>query len=842
MDFNIQPGQLAKNGLRVTMLAAAVAVASCGGGGSSSSVGNAGNNPGTSVPVSANKVYLTTENTAFDTKGGQIVVQARAIDVSGGAIVGQTVKFSLTDPSKTGVVINQESEVVTDESGVARVTLLLPPNTTQAKLNYLINTGTELVAQFTDTTKKVATDKLTIKAQDGGGTSINKIEKYDIAISSNKLELATGRSTADVVVTVTDKNGGLIQGAPVILSLTDPSSTGVTLNVPSSQVTDDKGQVVFSINQANSKLNYRLNHTVNLSVLVDDGEFLPALQELAIPVTGTTLLLSSDSTIISAATTNVAVVATLRDGENAPIANSKVELLNTNGAVLLTGTTTSAGTIAFQVPVANLNVDANGQVRLSARAYGSTDVLSQEATSILTLITRDGEFVFESLPTSETAINQPATVKIQVKSALQSDLTGKTIRLSSSLGTVDASQKAITNIRKVGEVFVGDATFAITSSSPGVANLQATFGADSIRAQTEFVSPVATKISVQSSPSVVSPRGTSAIVVRLTDANDAPVKNQLVQFNLLQDSSGGQVVNPEAVTNANGEATVNYTAGNLNTAKNGVRVQATSGNLVASTYLTVAARAVTIAIGNSNKISSSDNHTFYNMNVSANVVDNVGQPIANQAIAVRIIPTTYRKAQFEFDSIRVPPYDSESNNGVNIMNYDSRWYYTKGQHFASDTDRNLDPVTNNPIVIPNVTDDEGFIYLNDHFYTRPYECIAEDVNGNGFLDIGEDTNSNNKLDGVNVVTLMGYSPDSSGVYTLRTDNAGKFDFNIRYLKRYAQWLSIRIEASTIVQGSEAFGSVPITLPVLADDIDLTGQIDRPNSLSPYGINPCNMDE
>jgi hypothetical protein len=80
MDFNIQPGQLAKNGLRVTMLAAAVAVASCGGGGSSSSVGNAGSKPTPAVPVSTKKVYLTTENTAFDPKGGKIVVEARVID------------------------------------------------------------------------------------------------------------------------------------------------------------------------------------------------------------------------------------------------------------------------------------------------------------------------------------------------------------------------------------------------------------------------------------------------------------------------------------------------------------------------------------------------------------------------------------------------------------------------------------------------------------------------------------------------------------------------------------------------------------------------------------------
>lgn len=847
MEFTVQSGRLAKASLRMTVLAAAIALTACGGGGSSDSVNNAGTTPATptgpSIPASTNSIYLTTENTAFDTSGGTVKVQARVIDKNGGAVVNESVTFKLTNTALTGVVINQAATVITDETGVAQVELLLPVNTSQTKIDYLVATGVEVVATVGNDTSGYASQSLTMKGQQGGGSAINKTEKYSLAISADQLSLTTGKSATEVTVNVTDKLGGIVANAPVVLSLANPSKTGVTLSVASSQTTDENGQVTFFINQTNSKLDYRLNHAVDLNVLVDDGTYLPATQTLSIPVTGTKLTLTSDSTIISATTGNVTITTSLRDGANTPIASSSLDLLNTDGSVLQTGTTDTAGMVKFTVPANSLIVDSSGQIKLSARAHGSTVGITQDSDTPLTLVTRDGEFVFETLPTSETAINTAATIKVQVKANAESELMGKTIRLSSSLGTLDASVKSVSNVKASGSVFVGDATFSLTSGSPGIANLQATFGSDTIRAQTEFVSPIATKINVQSAPSVVSPKGTSAITVRLTDANDAPVKNKLVQFKLLADSSGGQIVTPEAITDSNGEASVNYVAGNLNTARNGVTIQAVSGTLTTSTYLTVAARAITIAIGNSNKISSSDTNTYYQMNVSANVVDNVGQPITNQLIAIRIIPTTYRKAEFAFDSIRVPPYDSVSGNGVNIMTYENRWYYTKGQSSASDINRNLD-ANGQPIVIPNVTDDEGFITGDDNIYTRPWECSAEDTNGNGVLDVdlGEDINNNGKLDGMNVVTLLGYTPDSTGVYTLKTDGEGKFDFNVRYLKRYAQWLSIRIEASTNVQGTEAFGSVPINLPVLADDIDDSGKVDRPNGLSPYGVNPCNMDQ
>jgi hypothetical protein len=824
------------------MLAAALALAGCGGGGSSSSVNNAGTTPTTpTTPISSSQLYLSTDNTAINVSGDSVEVQARAIDANGGAIQGQAVQFTVNNPSLTGVVIDGTAVVATNESGVATVKLLLPVNTAQTKIDYLKSVGVTVTAKMIDSSNKVATSTLNLKGSAGGGSAINKVEKYNVAISVDQLNLTTGQSSTEIIVNVTDKKGGLIRNAPVILSVSTPTLTGASLSVPSEQISDDNGQVKFVVRQANSKNDFRLNHDIDLNVLVDDGVYLPETQTVTIPVTGTTLNLSSDSTIIGSSTNNVAITSTLRDGANQPIIGSKVELLNTDGSVLTNGTTNTQGIVVFNIPVTNLIANSAGQIRLSAKAYGNTSSITQLSDSVLTLITRDGEFVFVTLPTSETAINQSASITLQVKALTEAELTGKTLRLSSSLGTLDASVKPIVNIRKSGSVYVGDATFSLISGTPGVANLLATFGTDSIRAQTEFVSPVATKITLQASPAVVSPQGTSALVVRLTDANDAPVKNKLVQFTLLQDASSGQIVTPEAITNSFGEATVNYVAGSVNTAANGVRIRATADNLVKEATLTVAAKAINIAIGNANVISQSDNKTYYNMAVSADIRDNSGKPIANQTIALRILPSKYYKGAYKFGSIRVPPYDSVSGNGVSIIDYDSLWYFIKGGYTADDVDRLLDS-NSQPIVIANETDDEGYLFRNDNYYTSPWECSPEDTNSNGFLDVdlGEDLNSNGKLDGMNTATLLG--ADGTGNLIVKTDSAGKIDFSIRYLKTYAEWLKIRIEASSLVQGSQPDTTVPILLPVLATDIDDTGKVIRPNMESPYGVNKCTEDK
>jgi hypothetical protein len=856
MDFNVQSGRLATNGLRISMLAAALALAGCGGGGSSSSVNNAGTTPTTpSVPVGSNKLYFMVDQTAINIAGDTVDVKVRVIDANNGTVGDKAVTFNITDPSLTGVFNTSNAIVVTDEYGIAKISLKLAPSSlTDVQKKYLTTTGVSITASVGSGNTGISSSSMILKGATSSGTVINKADKYDLSIAAAQSSLSTGGGTTDVVVNVNDKEGGPVIGAPVLLAISDAAKVGVTLSLPSSQVTDEKGQVKFTLtSSALRSFIYVLNHSVTLSVTVDDGVNLPATQQSVFDVKGTSLALTADKTIIDVGG-NLTVYATARDGSSRAISGISVNLFDRLGAVVGTATTDSLGVAKFILSYNALNPDADNKISLNAKMYAGTNNLEQASDSSVVVFSKNGDFAFASLPSVDTAINNNAQVVVQVRALNIADIENKTMRLTSSLGSVDQNIKAIENVHQVNGFYIGDVTFNLTSMSPGTANIKATFGTDAITSQIYFISTVPAKISVQPNQTVVGPKNSTPIVALVLDENNSPVKNALVLFSLEKDSSAGVLSSSEGVTDENGEARVIYTAGGINTASDGVAVVAKVGSYSNTTHLTVSSRAVKIAIGTSNKISSVERDVYYDMPVSANVVDNSGNPLTNQEVSVRIVPTQYYKGAWTYGNIRIPPYDDSAD----LLYYssfftDDLWYMTKANSGANDHDRRTyvgDTYYDGGYVKQistehrtdlnaGLVDFQGYYLPNDHLYTSPYACDPEDTNANSTLDSGEDFNGNGQLDGMNIATILGVS-DSNGVYTLKTDASGKFDFNLRYLKRYAQWQKIKIIATTRVQGTEYQGEISTGLPVLTADIDDFGKVDRPNTLSPYGINACNI--
>ncbi len=858
MEFTVQSGRVAKASLRMTVLAAAIALTACGGGGSSDSVNNAGTTPATpttpSVPQGSNKLYFMVDQTAINVAGDALDVSIRVIDANNGIVADTAVTFKITDPTLTGVFNTSNAVAITDENGVAKISLSLAPlSLTTAQKDYLTTTGVEILASVGSASAGVSTASMVLKGSTSSGTVINKADKYDLSIASTSASLSTGGGTTDVTVNVNDKQGGPVVGAPVLLAISDAAKVGVTLSLPSSQVTDENGQVKFSLtSSALRNFAYVLNHSVTLAVTVNDGINLPATQQAVFDVKGTSLALAADKTIIDVGG-NLTVYATARDGASRAIRGISVNLFDRLGAVIGTATTDSLGVAKFVLNYTVLNPDVDNKISLTAKMYADSNGLEQPTDNAVVVFSKNGDFAFSSLPAGDTAINTNAKLVVQVRALDIASIENKMLRLTSSLGVVDQNEKMIENITQANGFYVGDATFNIVSQSPGTANIKATFGADAITSQVSFISTIPAKISVQPNQTVVGPKNSTPIVALVLDDKNSPVKGALVLFSLQQDSSAGILSSSEAITDENGEAKVVYTAGGINTASNGVAIAATVKGLTNTTHLTVSSRAVKIAIGTSNKISSVERDVYYDMPVSANIVDNAGNPLPNQEVSVRIVPTQYYKGAWSYGRIRIPPYDDTGDlTYYSSFFTDYLWYMTKANSGASDQDRRtytgdvyydggyvkqLSP-EHRADLNAGIVDYQGYLLANDHLYTKPYACVPEDTNSNATLDAGEDLNGNGLLDGMNVSTILGVS-DANGVYTLKTDSSGKFDFNLRYLKRYAQWQKIKIVATTRVQGTEYQGEISTGLPVLANDIDESGKIDRPNTLSPYGIDDCN---
>ena len=77
------------------------------------------------------------------------------------------------------------------------------------------------------------------------------------------------------------------------------------------------------------------------------------------------------------------------------------------------------------------------------------------------------------------------------------------------------------------------------------------------------------------------------------------------------------------------------------------------------------------------------------------------------------------------------------------------------------------------------------------------------------LDAGEDLNSNNHVEAGNIASINSAAT---------TDETGTVLFDIIYPKMYGQWLDVRLEGKTTVQGTEFAESLTFVLPVLAEDV------------------------
>src|SRR5699024_5936055 len=117
---------------------------------------------------------------------------------------------------------------------------------------------------------------------------------------------------------------------------------------------------------------------------------------------------------------------------------------------------------------------------------------------------------------------------------------------------------------------------------------------------------------------------------------------------------------------------------------------------------------------------------------------------------------------------------------------------------------------------------------------------TEDSNYNYTLDkdriLNEVKNGNYILDAINPVAIIGGRVSEDG-YTFITDDEGRADFEIRYPLRYSNWVKVRFDATTFLNGSESTQSINYTLPSSESDLIINGSnLQTPwiDNASPFG--------
>jgi hypothetical protein len=114
-----------------------------------------------------------------------------------------------------------------------------------------------------------------------------------------------------------DKTGGIIPKANVKIEIKDAENSGASLSTKSNLVSDENGLTKTTLSLVNTTLNQQMNRTI--TVVVTSGQ---TKQELAIPVNGTAITISSDMNLLEeGATANITLIGL--DAVGKPLSGAK---------------------------------------------------------------------------------------------------------------------------------------------------------------------------------------------------------------------------------------------------------------------------------------------------------------------------------------------------------------------------------------------------------------------------------------------------------------------------------------------------------------------------------------
>lgn len=449
-------------------------------------------------------------------------------------------------------------------------------------------------------------------------------------------------------------------------------------------------------------------------------------------------------------------------------------LLDSSGNAIGGATINVASALGNSLSATALTTSANGDAQFIYSAnFAGTDTLSISGlgtSAQSTVVISDSDFIALSPAAgTQVVVNtiQTISVRYQLTGAGQS---GQTVQFSTTRGTLSASS-ATTNAS-------GVASVTISSSSSGPASVVAQIaGVGQVTLPLQFIATAPSSLVLQANPGAVLPNtsGTSnqsTLEAVVLDATGNAVAGRQVNFTIDEDDgNGGSLSTPTALSDANGRAQVQFISGAQSTRTNGVKLRATvAGTSVAGTAaLTVNGQALFISIGFGNTISNKD-ETTYSKAFSVYVTDANGNAVPSQIVTLSTIPLLYGRGFLEWSG--------------------TFWTYNTAGTLGA--------------------------------YTA---CVNEDLNQNGVLDAGEDTNTNGQLTPGNPVVI---APG-----TVTTDAQGRATFALEYGEQYVPWLTANIVARASVGGTESRSVLVHALTGLSSDFS-SETVSPAGVVSPFG--------
>lgn len=385
-----------------------------------------------------------------------------------------------------------------------------------------------------------------------------------------------------------------------------------------------------------------------------------ASQSISIPVSGTTISLVGDSSVLvgSAGT----FTARAQDQAGQPIRNATLTVTSALGNAISPNTvvTDSQGAATFSYSGAASGVDT-----LTLTGLGATAV---------TTVSVSGEDFRIEAPTSNATLGVGASQAISARITSNGvPVAGRTVNFSSTRGVVSGAS-ATTDAN-------GRASASVSSATAGPATIVAQSGSSQTSVNVTFAATVPASLVLQANPGALPPNtngsraNQSTIQAVVRDSAGNPVSGVVVNFSAITDGSNGAISPASGTTNANGSVSVQFTPGALPTANNGVLIRATvQGTAVSGdAMLTVSGQALFISIGSGNVISNLNN-TTYEKEFSVLVTDVNGAPVGSKVVNLSVQPNSYGKGTLTFNAVA------------------GAWGYSAGVTFCANEDTNRNGV------------------------------------------------------------------------------------------------------------------------------------------------------
>jgi hypothetical protein len=350
---------------------------------------------------------------------------------------------------------------------------------------------------------------------------------------------------------------------------------------------------------------------------------------VTIPVVGTTLSMSGDSSLLLGGVTTY--TAKVVDSSGTAIPGASLTVVSSLGNTISPSTITSdaQGAATFQYTATRSGVDT-----LTLSGLGTT---AQTSVSVSA-----DDFRFES-PASATSVVVGGTQTVTIRFLTNGiGASGQTVTFSTTRGTI-SPPSGTTDVN-------GRASAVVTSTTSGPATVIAQVGSAQSTLPLTFIATTPATLVLQANPGTVAPNtGSSSTVNRATlqavvrDASGNPVSGRVVNFSAITDGSNGTISPGSGTTDSNGAVVAQFIPGPLTTASNGVLIRATvqGTSISGDASLTVSGQALFISIATSNEINNLD-PTTYKKDFSVYVTDAQGAPVS-RVVDLSVFPDTYLK-------------------------------------------------------------------------------------------------------------------------------------------------------------------------------------------------------